>query len=53
MQDIEGMMSISVEAAEARESLSDDKELINTYEVDQNFAYLFLFDVISVLLFYA
>lgn len=27
------MMSISVEAAEARESLSDDKELISTYEV--------------------
>ncbi|VFQ80171.1 unnamed protein product [Cuscuta campestris] len=26
------MMSISVEAAEARESLGDDKELINTYE---------------------
>ncbi|KAI4340094.1 hypothetical protein MLD38_024963 [Melastoma candidum] len=26
------MMSISVEAAEARDSLSDDKELINTYE---------------------
>ncbi|THG04102.1 hypothetical protein TEA_025424 [Camellia sinensis var. sinensis] len=30
--DVEGMMSISVEAAEARDSLSDDKELINTYE---------------------
>lgn len=26
-------MSISVEAAEARDSLSDDKELIHTYEV--------------------
>ena len=26
-------MSISVEAAEARDSLSDDKELVNTYEV--------------------
>lgn len=26
-------MSISVEAAEARDSLSDDIELINTYEV--------------------
>lgn len=26
-------MSISVEASEARDSLSDDKELINTYEV--------------------
>lgn len=32
LKDIEGMMSISDEAAEARESLSDDKELINTYE---------------------
>lgn len=28
------MMSISVEAAEARDSLSDDKELVNTYEVN-------------------
>jgi len=36
MQDIEGMMSISVEASEARESLSDDKELINTYEANQD-----------------
>lgn len=27
------MMSISVEASEARDSLRDDKELINTYEV--------------------
>jgi len=27
------MMSISVEAAEARDSLSDDKEIVNTYEV--------------------
>jgi len=26
-------MSISVEAAEARDSLSDDKEIVNTYEV--------------------
>ncbi|OWM65758.1 hypothetical protein CDL15_Pgr015182 [Punica granatum] len=32
IRDIDGMMSISVEAAEARDSLSDDKELINTYE---------------------
>ncbi|XP_057536564.1 exocyst complex component SEC6 [Amaranthus tricolor] len=32
LKDIEGLMSISVEAAAARESLSDDKELINTYE---------------------
>ncbi|PKI62392.1 hypothetical protein CRG98_017198, partial [Punica granatum] len=32
LKDIDGMMSISVEAAEARDSLSDDKELINTYE---------------------
>lgn len=28
-------MSISVEASEARASLSDDKELINTYEVNR------------------
>lgn len=26
-------MSISVEAAEAQDSLSDDKEIVNTYEV--------------------
>ncbi|KAJ8755548.1 hypothetical protein K2173_022127 [Erythroxylum novogranatense] len=32
LKDVEGMMSISVEAAEARDSLSDDKELVNTYE---------------------
>lgn len=32
LKDVEGMMSISVDAAEARQSLSDDKELINTYE---------------------
>ncbi|KAK9134365.1 hypothetical protein Syun_013695 [Stephania yunnanensis] len=32
VKDVEGMMSISVEAAEARESLRNDKELINTYE---------------------
>jgi exocyst complex component 3 len=32
LKDVEGMMSISTEAAEARDSLSDDKELINTYE---------------------
>ncbi|CAI9777987.1 unnamed protein product [Fraxinus pennsylvanica] len=32
LKDVEGMMSISVEAAEARDSLSDDKELTNTYE---------------------
>ncbi|CAL5211075.1 unnamed protein product [Lathyrus oleraceus] len=31
-QDVEGMMSISVEAAEARDSLTDDKEIVNTYE---------------------
>ncbi|CAK9313381.1 unnamed protein product [Citrullus colocynthis] len=31
-QDVEGMMPISVEAVEARDSLSDDAELINTYE---------------------
>lgn len=34
LQDVEGMMSISTEAAAARSSLNDDKELINTYEVD-------------------
>ncbi|KAK7390122.1 hypothetical protein VNO78_25421 [Psophocarpus tetragonolobus] len=32
LKDVEGMMSISVEAAEARDSLSDDKEIVNTYE---------------------
>ncbi|KAG2665416.1 hypothetical protein I3760_15G007100 [Carya illinoinensis] len=32
LKDVEGMMSISVEAAEARDSLSNDKELVNTYE---------------------
>ncbi|KAH7524940.1 hypothetical protein FEM48_Zijuj06G0172500 [Ziziphus jujuba var. spinosa] len=32
LKDVEGMMSISDEAAEARDSLSDDKELVNTYE---------------------
>ncbi|KAK4489922.1 hypothetical protein RD792_000570 [Penstemon davidsonii] len=32
LKDVEGMMSISDEAAEAQNSLSDDKELINTYE---------------------
>ncbi|KAH9692248.1 exocyst complex component SEC6 [Citrus sinensis] len=32
LKDVEGMMSISVEAAEAKDSLGDDKELINTYE---------------------
>ncbi|KAK7831738.1 exocyst complex component sec6, partial [Quercus suber] len=32
LKDVEGMMSISVEAAEARDSLSDDKELVNTFE---------------------
>ncbi|XP_065864700.1 exocyst complex component SEC6 [Euphorbia lathyris] len=32
LKDIEGMMSISVEAAEARNSLSDDLEIVNTYE---------------------
>jgi exocyst complex component 3 len=33
LKDVQGMMSISVEAAAARDSLSDDKELIHTYEV--------------------
>ncbi|KAK9072166.1 hypothetical protein SSX86_008598 [Deinandra increscens subsp. villosa] len=32
LKDVEGMMSISEEAAAAQDSLSDDKELINTYE---------------------
>eukprot|EP00850_Spirogloea_muscicola_P023325 SM000347S12999 [mRNA] locus=s347:8276:14393:- [translate_table: standard] len=32
LKDVEGMMSISVKAAEARASLSNDKELVNTYE---------------------
>ncbi|KAK3159102.1 hypothetical protein QOZ80_2AG0145720 [Eleusine coracana subsp. coracana] len=32
LKDVEGMMSISVEAAAARDSLSNDKELIHTYE---------------------
>ncbi|TKY63726.1 Exocyst complex component SEC6 [Spatholobus suberectus] len=32
LKDVEGMMSISVEAAEARDSLSDDKEIVNTFE---------------------
>ena len=49
MQDIEGMMSISVEASEARESLSDDKELINTYEANQDPSCLIL--VVIYLLF--
>ncbi|KAL3504637.1 hypothetical protein ACH5RR_034482 [Cinchona calisaya] len=31
-QDVAGMMSISVEASAARDSLSNDKELINSYE---------------------
>jgi len=35
-----GMMSISVEAAAARDSLTNDKELIHTYEVD-----FFFFDI--------
>ena len=34
LQDVQGMMSISTEAAAARSSLNDDNELINTYEVD-------------------
>ncbi|XP_024516551.1 exocyst complex component SEC6 isoform X1 [Selaginella moellendorffii] len=32
LKDVEGMMSISVEAAEARASLNDDKELVTTFE---------------------
>jgi exocyst complex component 3 len=33
LQDVEGMMSISTEAAEARASLEDEKELLHTFEV--------------------
>lgn len=40
-QDVEGMLSISVEATAAHNSLSDDKELINTYEVESLFCILF------------
>lgn len=36
------MMSISVEASAARDSLSDDKELIHTYEVICFFPFLWL-----------
>ncbi|KAB5529982.1 hypothetical protein DKX38_020063 [Salix brachista] len=32
LKDVEGMMSISVEAAEAEDSLSDDREIVSTYE---------------------
>lgn len=32
-------MSISAEAAAAQDSLNDDKELINTYEVGCNVTY--------------
>ena len=35
MYDIEGMMSIFVEASEARDSLNDDRELVHTFEVCQ------------------
>ncbi|RZC49238.1 hypothetical protein C5167_017671 [Papaver somniferum] len=31
--DVEGMMSTSVKASEAMDSLSDNKELVNTFEV--------------------
>ncbi|RZC87649.1 hypothetical protein C5167_028106 [Papaver somniferum] len=33
LKDVEGMMSTSVKASEAMDSLSDNKELINTFEV--------------------
>jgi hypothetical protein len=33
VQDVDGMMSISTEAAEARASLKDDRELVRTFEV--------------------
>ncbi|KAL7154591.1 hypothetical protein ABFS83_03G011900 [Erythranthe nasuta] len=32
LKDVEGMMSISSEAAEAHDSLTDEKELVSTYE---------------------
>ncbi|KAK1305059.1 hypothetical protein QJS10_CPB11g00117 [Acorus calamus] len=32
LKDVEGMMSISIEAAEARDSLSDDKQIVHTFE---------------------
>ncbi|GLJ11406.1 hypothetical protein SUGI_0166340 [Cryptomeria japonica] len=32
LKDVEGMLSISVEAAEARDSLSNDREVVNTFE---------------------
>eukprot|EP00252_Welwitschia_mirabilis_P022004 TRINITY_DN5816_c0_g1_i1.p1 TRINITY_DN5816_c0_g1~~TRINITY_DN5816_c0_g1_i1.p1 ORF type:complete len:754 (+),score=182.77 TRINITY_DN5816_c0_g1_i1:281-2542(+) len=32
LKDVEGMMSISVEAAEARDFLTDDRELVHTFE---------------------
>ncbi|KAJ7285413.1 hypothetical protein O6H91_Y335000 [Diphasiastrum complanatum] len=32
LKDVEGMLSISVEASEARASLSDDRELVRTFE---------------------
>jgi exocyst complex component 3 len=33
LKDVEGMMSISTEAAEARASLKDERELLRTFEV--------------------
>lgn len=33
VQDVDGMMSISTEAAEARASLKEDRELVRTFEV--------------------
>lgn len=39
-------MSISVEASEARDSLSDDRELINTYEVDIYMDFIFIIDLV-------
>ena len=32
------MMSISVDAADARESLADDRQLVNTFEVQKHYA---------------
>ncbi|KAH7293859.1 hypothetical protein KP509_28G045700 [Ceratopteris richardii] len=32
LKDVEGMMSIAVEAAEARDSLNDERQIVNTFE---------------------
>lgn len=45
-------MSISDEAAEARDSLSDDKELINTYEVKLGLELLFAHICVYICVFF-